>query len=129
MQSGTVTVLSNEEDLQKVNAERIKKKISILKCPKFWRTHTDVTNLRTNSLKGYVNYENEWGYLCNDECEICKRKNECINPCKHINHCKLYVKRMQEGIVNVKRVCKNAKLPVRGQQERQGTTWLQRKLQ
>ena len=42
------------------------------------------------------------------------KKIESTTPCNHINHSKLYVMRMQEGIVKVKRVCKNAKLPVRG---------------
>ena len=55
-----------------------------------------------------------------DDYEICKRKNECINPCKHRNHCKLYVMRMQESIVTVKRVCKNAKLPIRGTERAAG---------
>ena len=59
MQSGTVTVLSNEEDSQKMNEARMQKKISILKCPKFWRQRTDATNLRTNYLKGHVKYDTE----------------------------------------------------------------------
>ena len=37
VKSGTVTVLSNEEDLQKMSDEMMQRKISILKCAKFWR--------------------------------------------------------------------------------------------
>ena len=55
VQSRIVTMLSNDEDLQKMNDERIQKKIAILKCPRFWREQTNAVNLRTNSLKGHVN--------------------------------------------------------------------------
>ena len=71
-------------------------------------------NLRANSSKGRVNYGTEWGYLYNNDCEICKSKNECTVPCKHRTVCKLYIIKTEEGIVRVKRLCKNAKLPVRG---------------
>ena len=33
---------------------------------------------------------------------------------KHKNSCKLYVMRMNKGVIRIKRVCKNAKLPIRG---------------
>ena len=52
--------------------------------------------------------------MYDEDCDICQNKNECIKPCKHRNCCKLYVVRTQEGVVKVKRVCKNAKLPIRG---------------
>ena len=63
IQSGTVTVPSNEEDLKRMNKERMQKKISILICAKYWRYSEDSVNLRANSLKGHVEYDNEWGYL------------------------------------------------------------------
>ena len=89
VQGGTVTVLSNEEDLKKMNDERIQKKIAILKCPRFWREQTNAVNLRTNSLKGHVNYDVEWGYLYENDCQICKKKNKCTKSCKHRDICKL----------------------------------------
>ena len=36
-------------------------KISILRCPRFWREKTHLVNLRTNSYKGDVKYDVEWG--------------------------------------------------------------------
>ena len=74
VQAGTVTVLSSEEELKKMNDERIQKKIAILKCPRFWREQTNAVNLRTNSLKGHVNYDVEWGYLYENDCQICKKR-------------------------------------------------------
>ena len=56
----------------------------------------------------------EWGYLYNDDYVICKRKNYNVKPCKHRQFCKLFVIKTDEGVVRVKRVNKNAKLPVRG---------------
>ena len=50
-------MLSSEEDLKKMNDERIQKKIAILKCPKFWRKPVDVVNLRTNSFEGRTKYD------------------------------------------------------------------------
>ena len=63
------------------NAE-VQKKISILKCPKFWRIKmNDKMNLRANSFEGTeknnVQYEEQWGYLYDDDCLYCKNKNEC----------------------------------------------------
>ena len=40
VQLGTVIVLSNGEDLKKINEMKMQGKISILKCPKFWREVT-----------------------------------------------------------------------------------------
>ena len=92
----------------------MQEKISILKCPKFWREQTDKLNLRTNSFGGRVNYEIEWGYLYDNDCKICKLKNECNRTCKHETPCKSYVIKTDEGVVRMKRICKNAKLPIRG---------------
>ena len=77
-------------------------------------------NLRSNSFEGHVNYESEWGYFYDKDCEICKRKNECAKTCKHRNFCKLYILKTDEGIVKVKRMNVNAKLPVRGISESAG---------
>ena len=71
-------------------------------------------NLRTNSLKGLAKYDTEWGYLYNNDCEICKSTNECIKLCKHRNLFKLYVMKIEKGVVRMKRICKNAKLATRG---------------
>ena len=66
------------------------------------------------SFEGHVSYESEWGYLYNKDSEICKLKNECIRNCKHKNPAKLYVVRTEEGVVRLRRMNVNAKLPVRG---------------
>ena len=106
-----VTVLSSEDELLRMNEGETRKKIAILKCPRFWKTTADVSNSRTNSFKEGVNYDTTWGYLYNDECKICKSTNEC----KHRQFSKLYViKNDDEGIVKVKGTNVNAKLPVRG---------------
>ena len=52
MQSGTVTVLSSEEELKRMKEKTMQEKISILKCPRFWREPKTDQNLRTNLLKG-----------------------------------------------------------------------------
>ena len=52
MQSGIVTVLSSEEDLQRMNEEKMQKNISVLKCPRFWRERVNGENLWTNLSKG-----------------------------------------------------------------------------
>ena len=96
-------MLSSEEDLKKMNDERIQKKIAILKCQRFWREQTNVVNLRTNSLKGHVNYDVEWGYLYENDYQICKKKNECTKSCKHRDICKLYVIKTNEGVCTSKK--------------------------
>ena len=55
-------MLSNEEDLRKMNEEGIKKKISILKCSRFWRESGEQSNLRSNFSKGREKIETEGGY-------------------------------------------------------------------
>ena len=108
MQFSIVTILSSEEDLQAMNAQKMQEKISILKCPRFWRSQTNAVNLRTNFFKGDVKYDVEWGHLYNSDCQICKRKNECNGVCKHKNLCKLYVMKIDEGVVRIKRTNVNA---------------------
>ena len=92
----------------------MEKQIGTLKCPKFWRTAVNESNLCTNFIKGDVKYEVQWGHLYNNDCEICNRKNQCKENCKHRNDCKLYVMNAEEGVVKIKRTNVNAKLPVRG---------------
>ena len=98
-----------------MNETKVQDKIAILKCPKFWRV-TDQTeqgqNSWTNTFKGRA----YWGYLYNDDCELCKIKRNVKNNCKHRSKCKLYSFVNEEGdeIVKIKRVNVNAKLPVRG---------------
>ena len=77
MQAGTVMVLSSEMELKQMKERKMQEKISILKCPKFWRESKGDQNLRTNLLKGDVKYEVKWGHLYKTDCEICKHKNEC----------------------------------------------------
>ena len=105
-------VLAGEEQLKAMNESEDKNKIAVLKCPKFWRVARDATNWCTNSFEGRVS----WGYLYKDKCELCKLKNECKDFCKHRSRCKLYsiVNDKGEEVVKMKRVNKNAKLPVRG---------------
>ena len=97
-----------------MNEAKMQEKISILKCPKFWREQTDKLNLRTTYFGGRVNYEVEWGYLYDNDYRICNLKNECNRTCKHKTPCKLYVIKTDEGVVRITRTCKNAKLPIRG---------------
>ena len=96
----------------------VQEKISILKCPKFWRIKTnDTMNSRANSLKRgrKMNNMKKNGGICiilivNSVID----KNECKENCKHRSCCKLFVMKTDEGVVRIKRVNKNAKLPFRG---------------
>ena len=99
MQSGMVTMVSSEEELQKMNDAEEQKKIAIVKCPRIWRESTDAENLRKNFSKGRVNYEVEWGYLYANDYQICKTKNDCKGFCKHRNPCKLFVMNGEEGVI------------------------------
>ena len=74
VQSGIVIVLSNEKDLELMREETIQKKISTLKCPKFWRESEELANLRENYLKGRGNYDAEWEYIYNNDFQMCKIK-------------------------------------------------------
>ena len=52
VQTGTVTVLSSEVELEQMKNAEVQKKISILKCPKFWRIKmNDKMNSRANSFR------------------------------------------------------------------------------
>ena len=92
--------------------QRTETRLLVLKCPKFWRVAGEATNSWTNSFKGRVS----WGYLYNDKCELCNLKNECKDFCKHRSRCKLYsiVNDKGKEVVRIKRVNKNATLPVKG---------------
>ena len=105
-------MLAGEKELHKMNEAEVKRQISILKCPKFWRAIGDAANSWTNSFRGRV----EWGFLYNTECKLCKNKTECNDFCKHRTPCKLYVIKNEEGeeVVKMKRLNMNAKLPVKG---------------
>ena len=52
-----MTVLSGEQELKRMKEKRMEKQIGILKCPKFWRTAVNESNLQTNFVKGDVKYE------------------------------------------------------------------------
>ena len=97
-------MLSSEGDLKKVNESETRKKIAILKCLRFWQISAYAENSRTNFAKGRVTYNVQWGYLYGNDCEICKRKNDDVQNCKHNSRCKLYVIRTYEGVAYVKRM-------------------------
>ena len=102
-----VTVLSSEEELDKMKDERINSSISVLKAPKFWKWQREGTNSRTNLQKG-----GEWFFVQEDNCKL---SNDCDISCKNDERaCKLFVMKTDQGIVKVKKLCNNAKLPVRG---------------
>ena len=88
VKAGTVTVLAGEDQLKTMQATEVQNKISILKCPKFWKVADQSgqgLNSWTNSFKGRA----YWGYLYNDKCELCKRKEECktiVNIGRHVNY-------------------------------------------
>ena len=108
-------VLAGEEQLQTMNDAEVQKKISLLKCPRFWRCiekNKNDQNSGTNFFRGRV----QWGYLYHNDCELCKIQNECKGICKHKSPCELYyfVNEKAKEIVKVKRVNVNAKLQVRG---------------
>ena len=71
-------------------------------------------NFEVVILKGDVQNEKQWGYLYNMDCELCKLKNEYKEICKHRSPYKLYVIKTEEGIVKVKRMNANARLPSKG---------------
>ena len=112
VKAGTVTVLAGQDQLRTMNDAEVTKQISILKTPKFWKQ----TNLNSNSWTNFSKGDVKWGFLYNNECKQCKLLNDCKDECKHCKFCKLYVIRNDKGdeVVTVKRVNKNAKLPVRG---------------
>ena len=68
VQSGTVTMLSGEKELECMKENKIQKQISILKCPKFWRENSGMQNLRASSFQGHEKYEAQWGYLYSTDC-------------------------------------------------------------
>ena len=70
--------------------------------------------MRTNFFKGHEKCEVQWGYLYSPDCEICKIKNHCTKECKHRYICKLFVMKVDEGAVLVRKMNANAKLPVGG---------------
>ena len=49
---GTVTVLSSEEEFDRLKDERTKSSISLLKAPKLWKWQNDKINSRANLQKG-----------------------------------------------------------------------------
>ena len=76
---------------------------------KCYREH----NLRTKFCEGRAKYDVEWGHLYTKDCSICEKQKLNVNECKHQNPCKIYVIKDEEGIVRVRRMNVNAKLPVR----------------
>ena len=68
---GTVTVLSSEEELDKLKDERFRFSISVLKAPKFWKWQDAKINSRANLQKG-----GEWAFVHADDCKL-------SNDCRH----------------------------------------------
>ena len=102
-----MTVLSSEEELDRLNDERVRSSISVLKPPKFWKWRNDETNSRANFSKG-----GEWAFVQADDCEL---STDCKNSCNEEGRsCKLFVMKTDQGVLKVKRLCNNARLPVRG---------------
>ena len=102
-----MTVLSSEEELDRLKDERVRSSISVLKAPKFWKWQNDKINSRANLSKG-----GEWAFINADDCKI---SNNCKNSCNEGRRsCKFYLMKTDQGIVKVKRLCNNARLPVRG---------------
>ena len=85
--------------------------------------------MRTNSFGGHVNYEVEWGYLYDNDRKTGKLRNECNRTCKHKTHCKLYVMKIDEGVVRIKGSVKMRSCRLEEQKKRRDMTWLQHKLQ
>ena len=104
---GTLIVLSSEEELDRLKDERVRSLKSVLKAPKFWKWQNDKINSRANLSKG-----GEWAFVNADDCKI---SNPCKNSCNEGRRsCKFYVMKTDQGIVKVKRLCNNARLPIRG---------------
>ena len=104
---GTVTVLSSEEELHQLKNKRIKSSIYVLKAPKFWKWRDTKINFRANFKQ-----EGEWAFVHKDNC---KSSDDCTMKCnKKEGVCKLFVMKTDQGVVRVKRLYNNAKLPVGG---------------
>ena len=107
---GTVTVLSSEEELCQLKDERVKSGISVLKTPKFWKWQKNEKNDKNS--RANFNKEGEWAYVHDNNCNLLK---DCTMKCnKKDGLCKFFVMKTDMGIVKVKRLCNNARLPVRG---------------
>ena len=80
---GTATVLSSEEELDRLKDERVKSSVFVLKAPKFWKWQSEKINSRADFSKGV-----EWAFVHND----CKLSNVCKISCNEEGRiCKLYV--------------------------------------
>ena len=71
VKSGTVTVLAGEEQLKSMNDAETQKKISILKCPRFWRS---TKKMRTIKIRGRILLK---GVYNGDTCTI--MTVNCVN--------------------------------------------------
>ena len=105
---GTMTVLSSEGELHQLKDERVKSSISVLKAPKFWQWQ----NLKINSRANFKKKRENGPLLYKDDCKL---SDDCTMKCnKKEELCKFFVMKTDQGIVRVKKLCNNAKLPVRG---------------
>ena len=117
MQAGTVTVLSTEKELSKLKNEEKKSSISVIKTPKFWQL---CDKSRATYSKGGEK-QKQWTSMRAEMYENnCKLNANCNTDCKKNDSCKLFVIRTDEGVVKVKRLNNNARIPVKGTPEAAG---------
>ena len=117
VQAGTVTVLSTEEELSKLKNEEKATSISVIKTPKFWQL---CDKSRATYSKGGEK-QKQWTSMRAEMYENnCKSNQICNTDCKKNDYCKLFVIRTDEGVVKVKRLNNNARIPVKGTPEAAG---------
>ena len=123
MQTGTVTVLSTEEELSKLKNAEKEASISVIKTPKFWQL---CDKSRVIYSKGGEK-QKQWASMRAEMYENnCKLNENCNTDCKKNDFCKLFVIRKDEGVVKVKRLNNNARIPVQGNTRGLlAMTWLQ----
>ena len=110
-----MTVLSSEEELDRLKDESVRSSISVLKAPKFWKWRNEKINSRTNFSKG-----GEWAFV---QANNSKFPTDCKNSCnKEGRSCKLFVMKTDQGIVKVKRLCNNVGCQLEGLLVRQDMT-------
>ena len=111
MQAGTVTVLSTEEELSKLKEEQNQASICVLKTPKFWQWCDKSRATYSKGGEKQKDWTNMRVIMYNLTVNL---MNHCNIDCKKTGDCKLFVIRTDEGVVQVKRLNNNARIPVRG---------------
>ena len=114
MHSGTVTVLSTEEQLSNLKDEENRFRICVLKTPKFWQWCDKSRATYSKGGEKRKQWTNVRVSMYNTDCNF---KKDCIIDCKKTGNCKLYAIRTYEGVEEIKRLNNNAKIPFRGTPE------------